>query len=92
MSTPPPIPPRPRSKVKLAMLVVTIAWPAISLLVALYQYNESLSGKVLPEYMSRASGHVATIAVTFGMTFVVLLPVWLIAIAILGVVYFATRR
>jgi len=37
-------------------------------------------------------GQVATIAVSSCITFIALLPLWILAIVILGVIYFATRR
>jgi hypothetical protein len=74
------------------MLVVTIAWPAIALVTALVKYNDLIWSQAPPEQMSTFGGQIATIAVYSGITFLTLLPVWMLAIAILGVIYFATRR
>jgi hypothetical protein len=83
--------PRPRrSVVKTSILIATIAWPTLSLCGAVVNYAGFFSSQ--DGQRATAAQHAASFFALFLISLLALLPIWLLIIAFLGVIWFATRR
>jgi hypothetical protein len=82
--------PRPRSKVKKAILIASIAWPILALCGATANYLGFFSSQYGQE--ATAAQHAASFVALFLLALFALSPIWFLAVAFLGVIYFATRQ
>ncbi len=90
--TPAIVPRKPRSKIKIAMLAVTVLWLASGLYGGSVNYLETARRTAEFHPGEPASNPFVIIPFLSLLAILVTSPFWLFAMVVLGVIYFASRR